>query len=498
MRLFLLLYLTALLPLVAHADVLSSRLRLLLPGEDAPTVNERQFLYQRINGMWLTLEAKKVERKRTKKRIKRINEHLFASLFRRPVATARLADAFRTGSYNDATAALLLGLTYERFGVDYVAHVDHFRVYLVADPEGRDETILPPKFSAPTDKQRTAFRRQYVDVLRSTVLEDLPQLTPTEEDKIFFQHYYVPDRKLTLGQLAAFNYYRRAQAAYAAGEFAGAMALLETALLKEEQTAFLVLRTAAGLQLKAITQPTVEGDVSSLFRQWIEKPDNKYLPAALLQHFDEKQRLLLASNQVEATAQLLDDYLGRAPAGQEQWGNDLRQLRQYRLLRHYFVSGRSDLARELAEQLYEQNPGDEGIKFVLGEILIDGLRRTRLTGPAFTAAVEAVAQRYPFVREQNRFVNLLLRELAWNVRDRYEADDAAGGELALERFTDALVGIAVDEERSVWTLTAFLAVSNYHFRQENYVAARAYVDKGLAYNPRDSYLLHRRELLGRY
>jgi hypothetical protein len=95
-------------------------------------------------------------------------------------------------------------------------------------------------------------------------------------------------------------------------------------------------------------------------------------------------------------------------------------------------------------------------------------------------------------------MDLQLRELAWKVRDDYERDDAATGKQSLQRFRSALLGIPVNEDRSVWTLTAFLAASNYHFRVMEYDQARFFVAEGLKYNANDEYLLHRRDVLARY
>jgi len=112
--------------------------------------------------------------------------------------------------------------------------------------------------------------------------------------------------------------------------------------------------------------------------------------------------------------------------------------------------------------------------------------------------VEGAAVRYPFIRTQERFADLHLRELAWKVRDDYERDDAFAGAESLSRFRAALIDIAIDEDRSVWTLTAFIAASNYYFRLEDYVQARFFVEEALRYNANDKYLLHRRDLLAKY
>lgn len=481
-----------------HADELSSRLRLLLPGDDAPTVNERQFLYQRVSRLFTEMEADKIGRKSTKKKISRITAYLRRDLLRTHDPAARLTDAFRRGHYNDATAAVLTALALEHFEVAYDGYVDHWSSHLVADPDKRQSELFAPNYKKHKAETEAAFRRDYLDLVRATVAEDLPNITTAEADLLFERYYYAPGKKLSFGQLSGFLLYRRAQAAYRDEDYQGAVDLLDDAMQKEERPAFLVLRKAAEIQLKAITQPEVEGDIPTLFAQWAEMPENKYLPAAILQHFDEKQRLLLAEQRIDEAAELLGDYLSRAPAGRTEWANNMRDLHQYRLLRHHFVSGRIDLAQRLAESLFAQNPEDEGIRFILGEIVIDGLRRTRLTGTEFTSAVEAAAARYPFIRKQDRFADLLLRELAWKVRDAYDAEERFAGENALAKFRSSLVDIPIGEQRSLWTLTAFIAASNYHFRQEEYQLARKYVAEGLRYNPSDPYLTHRRDLLGRY
>ncbi len=498
MRLLLILFLFSAFSATLRADELSSRLRLLLPGDDAPTVNERQFLYQRISHLYQELEGDKVARKNTRKKISRIESRLERQYLRVYATNATLADAFRTGKYNDATAAVLTALAYEYFEVDYYGFVDHWEVGLVADPESRKEVVFSPAHEKHEEKAEATFRRDYLDLVRATLVDDLPNLRADQTEKLYGRYYYEATKKLSFGQLSALLLYRRAQASYRNKAYTEAIALLELALQKEERPAFLVLRKAAEIQLKAINQPTVEGDIAALFQQWGERPDNQYLPAAILQHFDEKQRLLLAENRLGEAAELLGDYLERAPAGHDGWSQNMRDLQQYRLLRHHFTNGRMDLAQRLAESLFAQSPDDEAIKFVLGELVIDALRRSRSTGTEFTAAVEAAAARYPFIRQQDRFADLLLRELAWKVRDHFEADDLHGGTDALNRFRRALLDIPIGEQRSLWTLTSFIAASNYFFRMEDYQRAREFVAEGLKYNPEDPYLLHRRDLLERY
>ncbi|MEL7162604.1 MAG: hypothetical protein AAFN92_17740, partial [Bacteroidota bacterium] len=90
------------------------------------------------------------------------------------------------------------------------------------------------------------------------------------------------------------------------------------------------------------------------------------------------------------------------------------------------------------------------------------------------------------------------REQAWKVRDLYEKDRPDLAAPALERFRRSLVDIPIGSERNLWTLTAFVAASNYHFRVEDFVGARKFLEEALRYAPQDQYLLHRREVLAKY
>ena len=306
------------------ADALNARLRLLLPGDAPATVNERQFLYQRISDLFQDLDRQdKVGRKSTKKKIARIEARLRRELLRTYDAGAELTSAFRTGRYSDATAAVLTALAFEHFDVEYDGYVDYWEAYLVADPDGRAVAIHPPGSKKRKETSETLFRRDYLALVRSTVEEDLPPMGEKEAEQFFHRYHYQPDKKLSFGQLSAYLQFRRAQEAYLKKEYQAAMDLLEAALRREERPAFLVLRRAAELQYVALNQPEVSGDITTFFRQWNEEPDNKYFPAAILNYFDEEQRLQLAQGRPDLAERLLADYLRQAPAGSNRLGGGI-------------------------------------------------------------------------------------------------------------------------------------------------------------------------------
>lgn len=481
------------------ADDLSVRLRLLLPGDDPATVNERQFLYQRIDGMLRSLrEEDKITRKSLNKQVSRIKARLEKSYLRTYRAEADLAAAFRKGHYNDATAAVLTALTFEHFDIDYDGFVDHWESYLVAEPAGAAVTVRHPATVKRDDKAERVFRREYLSIIRATLEEDIPSMTAGEADAFFYKYHYAPERKLTFGQLSAYLLFRRAQAAYGERDYARCITLIDEGMRREERLAFLVLRRAAELQVAAITRPEMEGEVDEFFQQWRENPDNRYLPAALLQHFDKEQQLLLAREEEHEAQILLTSFLDRAPENQTAWAESLRQLQDLRLLTHYHKKGRLDLAKRMAEHLYRLQPENETVRYILGELVIDGLRNTSAKGVEFQRQVESAAANYPFIQRQDRFADLLLREKAWKVRDLYATDQVTEAKLALAQFREALINIPIGRERNLWTLTVFASAADYYFRMGDYQLARSYVNEGLEYGPNDQYLLHRKEVLANY
>ena len=491
------LLLTTALPL--RADALNARLRQLLPGDAPATVNERQYLYQRLTALFGRMRTDdRADRKSTKKRTRRISDRLRRELFRDYRAGATLSDAFRSGAYSDVTAATLTALALERFNVEYDVFVDHWRSYLVADPERRKITLRAPGLPKVRDAERRAYRRQYLDLLRNTSLPEVGPLSEAGADSLFYAYHYRPDRPLTFGQLAAYGLYRRAMGEFGDQEFASSRAYLAEALQREERPAFLVLDQAANVQLAALSDTTVSGDAERLFRQWAEAPANRYLPAALLNHFDDRQRILLAEGDEAAARRLLADFGNRAPAGHADWLAQLQELQNFRMLAHLQLSGRGREATELAKQLYRERPNDARRRHVLGELLLSEFRRTSGDAADLTRLLEQTVSDFPFLRGLDRYADLLLRRRALLVRDEYAADRPAAANSALERFRRDLAELPNGNDRRLWTMTAFLSASNYHFQREDYPAARRLLAEALEHDPTNDYLLHRRELLLRY
>ena len=463
-------------------------------------VSTRHYLYRRISDLYGDLEREeKVHRKWKRKRIKRIRSYLDEHLFVEYKAGADLTDAFRQQQYSYASATLLTALCLEKYDVEYAAYVNHWKAYLVADPQRREISVFYGEEEKNERATQQSFRQDYLQVVRETILPDLPRLTGDDVANAFYENHYRPGKCLTFGQLIGYLEYTMAQAAYADGRYAEAIHFAESALRREDRAAFLVILAAAKIQFDAEVTPTVEENVSTLFEEWHHDPGNGYLPAALLRSFDERQRSLLVEGDFEAVSDLLRHYLAQAPTGQDRWRTQMRELQALRLLDHHYKSGNRVDARDLARQLYRDKPDDAQLRYLLGEIIVDQLRHEGPhTGEGFRRKMSEASQEYPFLKGHPRFIDLYLRDQAIKVRDFYDGEQPALAVPALQEFRESLLNLRVGEERNLWTLTAFAAASYYHFRNEDYKGAVAYIEEALRYAPQDQYLLHRLSVLRKY
>ncbi len=482
-----------------RADDLSGRLRLLYPGNEPAAVDERGFLEKKLENLFRQLRyTDKLDRKSLKNQVARIEERLRSDVLLHYDPAAELTDAFRNGTYNDATATLLYALTFEAFHLPHEGHVDHWESYLVVDPLGKHLTVRNPSAREHTPGAELTYRREYLSLVRNTLDEDLTALSPAEADAVFYTYYYRPEQRLTFQQLSAYEQYRLAQSAYATAAYDRADRLLANARVQESRPAFTLLERAGKIQLTSLERPDVEGYVSELFELWREAPGNRYFPAALLQHFDERQGILLTEGRPDDARALLTRYASRCPGGQAAWTDQLQLLQSLRLLAYYQEKGQAVQALHLAEALLAGDPDNQDFQGYVAELTLVGLRHTYTDPAELVREAEQAGRRYPFLLHHDRYADILLRESALSVRDRFAALDEPAALEALRNFREQLTAIPNGHDRPLWTLTAFVAASNYYFAEEDYAPAQGYIEEALKHDPANDFLLHQQDLLTRY
>lgn len=499
LRLFFPLLFLLLLSSSGRATDLRDRLLLLFPEGDSAAVAERNYLEKQLTNLFGQLRyTDDLGKKRPDNQLAGIRSRLRRTLFLFHNADATPGDAFRRGLYNDATAALLHALVLDHFHLPYSAYVDHWECLLVAEASSPPLPLAAPGSLRHSPEAERDYRREYLNLVREAVTDPLTGLSVAAADSVFYRYYYSPTRPLAFPDLVAYYHYRRAERSYRYGNYRRCRGRLSRASALTEHPAFTILDQAARIQLTALKHADPRLIEDRLFELWRSSPANAYYPAELLQRFDRRQRVALRTGGPQAAADLLRDFRNRAPSGQGGWARQLQQLQGLRLIAHYQEDGKLIPALHLAEALLRNEPENETLQQFVAELLLTHLRRSHADPDELLRHTEAAAVRYPFLRRSDRYADIILREAALEVRDLFAAGDLAPAREALLRFRRTLAEVPKGRDRRLWTLTAFIAASNYYFQAEDYAPARAYVDEALRHDPTNDFLLHQQDLLSRY
>ena len=482
-----------------RAERLPDRLRMLIPGEGRSVVRERRLVEDRLEKLLFHLKhSDRLGQLPTGDQVELLRRRLGEELLREYRPGATLTDAVREGTYTDATAIILYALSLEHFNIPYDAFVDHWQAQLVVDPYTTRYRLRAPGATQNDEARGVSFRREYLALVRRTVDFELGRLTDAQADSVFYAHFYHPAERLTLRQLSAYQQLRRAQDAYANCDYATAKVYLDHARTLDNRPAISVLERAVNLQLTALSDLNGDRHTDRLFASWQADPDNPYYAGALLQSFDRHLQELLAGENTDAALRLAKVYAPRAPAQQSDWIARLELLRDVRLLEHYRGQGKVVPALEIAESLLAREPANPDFEVFVAELALYDIRRNYPEPERQLERAHALRAKYAFVTRFGTFADIVLRESALRVRDAFAEDRKTEARRELDYFRAELDRLPVSQERSLWTLTAFIAASNYYFAREDYDAALEVLDEALRYDPDSDFLLHERDLIERY
>ena len=484
---------------VLAAESLESRLRVLFPGDGPASVRERRMVEDRMEKLLHRLRHDdKVGHLALPQQLEAISHRLQQEILRTYQSGASLADAVDHGEYSDATAAIVTALCLDHFDIVHEIFVDHWEAYVIAAPRTGAYRLRHPQAALHDPLEESSFRREYLALWRTTADELLPPLTDRQSDSVFYANYYDPGQYLTFRQLSGYQQFRMAQHAYRSGDYDRVAGLLERARLLEDRPAFALLDRAATLQATSLGVLQDDNKTDRLFESWRREPANPHYATALLHQFDRGQQSLLAEGKIDAVNALLQSYVRRAPENITRWEERLRVLSDIRLLSHYQRSGKAVPALQMAENLYRRDPKNPHFRTYLAELTLYDIQRNHPGAGEQVNAAKAAAQRHAFLRDSPRYADIVLRGAALTVRDHFAAGREKEAKKALEAFRKQLEELPSGNDRRLWTMTAFVAASNYHFAEEEFTQALDYLDEALTYDPRSEFLIHQRDLIARY
>lgn len=492
-------FLFCLLSLALHAENLDGRMRVLYPGDGHEVSRERRNLESFVEKLLRRMQLEdRVSQLPLPEQVRTISERLAREVFREYRAGASLSDLISSGSYSDATATILTALCLEHFKIAHEAYVDHWEAYLIADPAGAAHRLRHPRAALHDPLEEHGFRREYLSVVRRTAELDLPPLTDGESDSLFRAYYYDPGYHLTFRQLSGYQQFRIAQRAYAEGRYEAVNAYLDRARLMEDRPAFDLLERAAALQSTSLGAPQEADKIDRLFNGWNRAPHNRYFATALLSQFDRSQQELLSRDELDAVRELAETFGRRAPAAAGNWADRLRTIRDIRLLEYYQQRGRSVPALQLAETLLGRDPRNPHFRTYVAELLLYDIRANYPEPADQLKVAKSAVRQHPFIADHPRYADIVLRESALRVRDRFSAGEEKAGRRELDRFREQARELPAGNDRRLWTMTAFVAASNFYFARAEYQTALDLLDEALAIDPASEFLIHQRDLIGRY
>lgn len=476
-----------------RAAELDEQLALLIPGTSIQESSGRHYAQQQLESLFARLEAQRIRRKRPAKMLARIQEEVTRTFFQEYLPQADFHALIKQGQFNQNTATALYALVLSYFQIPYHLQVQAADLVLLPLPSENDSPLAIPQVRPLSETAAEHFRTAYVDLLRATNFPpdtDTRQLSTTE----LYQRYYLQEgQPLQLREAAAFLYYQQALLAYQDKAWSRCQDMLGRAKQLSPHAMCEVLERAIWLQL-ASQDANSQESTFYLWKLWEAQPGQPWQDE-LLKRFDAQVRQLPAASkaQIDSIYTTFRQGFGTQPEAQA------------RLREHYFVlsaryeaeAGHTVAVLNLMDSLYLLRPAETDIQDILAQMMVWSLHKER----RFEEGLKRIAyyqQHYPFVVHNQVFQDQHLFYQAERVHHYFQADDEQAGLNYLQEFENLLRRTGETPRYDAWVTTAYLAASNYYFRQERYPPARVYIERALDHAPADDYLLHRRDLLARY
>jgi len=471
---------------------LDQQLQLLLPGTGIQEQSVRAYAKERLNEMLTSLEDQNIRKKKPHKALAMLREEMGERFLKNHQPFSKIQFFFTQGQYDQTTASAVYALTLEYLGMPYLLQVQGTEVSLLVDLGKSTEQLRVKGAQAPSEEKERMFQNAYLEVLRS--IGYIPASDWNQPpDQLFNRYYMGGDQQLTLRQLASFLYYRQALRAYNDQAWAASLEWLYQARQLQPWPVQEVLQRAIWLQLATEDTKTTTS-LDYLWKIWERTPEAPW-QGQLIHRFNDLLRDHPAPSSwvIDSTYTVFQERFTNYPGALGQ----LREIYYLQTARMYAQQGNTVSVMNYMDSLYRYQPNNTAIHEVLAGMLVWSLRKER----AFEPGLERIAtysRKYPFLTSNALFQDRHLLYQAERVRYYFDQDDRSKGLQYMDDFKRLAKSSGRTPRYNSWVLTAYLAASNYYYRQGDYRQALNFIEQGRQESPTDPYLDHRADVLLKY
>lgn len=471
---------------------LNDQLELLLPGTGLAEQSGRQYAQKQLEGLFSELEDAKVRKKKASKALTLIQQKVEALFLRESQTMAPFRSVFKQQRYDQTSATALYALIFHYFDIPYHLQIQASELVVIPHPSENSEAFKIARVKAPNTEAKERFQVAYLALLRSVGYLNEEENNLADEE-LFRRYYLTTGTSISLKEAASFLCYRQALLAFNSQAWGQCLDQLGQAQRLSGHPLYHIMTRATWLQLANADEGSRES-LYYLWQLWEEKPGHPW-QSELLKRFN------LAITQIpETSAWRIDSlytYFYEQFDGRKDAQAQLREMYFLQSARFHADRGEVVQVMNLMDSLYMLQPNDTDVQEVLAGMLVWSLRKER----DFTEGlkrIEFYQKHYPFLTDNALFQDQHLFYQAERIHHYFDGDMEVEGVRYLTHFEGLLVRTSATPRYNAWISTAYLAASNYYFRQGVYQQAADYINRALKRAPSDDYLLHRQEVLQRH
>lgn len=400
---------------------------------------------------------------------------------------------FKRGAYNGATASAFYALVLDYYKIPYTIKVEPRHIYPIADPS--DQRITLPVRSN-LGEEPGHFQSFYFKLLKEIGLVTLSDLDRHSEETIWTQYYGPKDEQVELSQLAGIIHYQKALSQYKKQDYRKALDHINNAEQLYNSPRHQIIRYACLYQLAELAGPADPNRIEHLAELYTLQPNDNIRNLLMRQFVSVTNQCLTDQNKPELMFAYYRDVRNNLPA-QSPVAKDIEELYLMQMAKYYARMGQSAELVSYLDSICILHPQNTQAKEALSGLLVESLHKEKDFNIGI-ALLDQYHRKYIFLRQNPYIQDIELYFRGEQIRQLFNNNQENEALQALGVFEDLLSKYDKAPRLVNWVTTAYAASSYYYFRNKNYTAARALVERALTYAPGDAYLENQLDLMRAY